>query len=249
MPHPCDGTGHPRVAISRDRGKTWTKSIDVGVPFGIRNSEFAMVVAGDGDRATVAFLGTPTPGSTQAASFGKSADGSTFTGAEWHMYMATTYDRGRTWTTVDATPKDPVQRGCIWNSGGGNPCRNLLDFDGLTIDKTGRVMVGFADGCVGPTVEAGNDCVASRAVSANKLVDHGAIIRQVSGKTLFKAYDATAATPSRPVTPVTSPGTPATPGTGAGTGGLAATGGAPALAAIGLLLVGGAVLVRRRRAA
>ena len=243
-----DGTGHPRVAISRDRGKTWSKSIDVGVPFGIRNSEFAMVVAGDGDRATVAFLGTPTPGSTQAASFGKSADGTTFTGAEWHLYMATTYDRGKTFTTVDATPKDPIQRGCIWNSGGGNPCRNLLDFDGMTIDKTGRVMVGFADGCVGPTVESGNDCVASKAVSANKLVNHGAIVRQVSGKTLFKAYDAKASTPSRPVTtPVTTPVTPTSPGTGTGT--LATTGGAPVLAGLGLLLVGGGVLVRRRRSA
>ena len=41
---------------------------------------------------------------------------------------------------------------------------------------------------------------------------------------------AKAATPSRPATPVTTPVTPSTPGTG--TGGLAATGGAPLLAAL-----------------
>jgi len=190
-----DGTGHARVAISRDHGSHWSKSIDVGAGKGIRNSEFAMVVAGDGDRAAVAFLGTPTPGSTQAASFGKNAAGDTFIGAAWHMYVSTTYDRGRTWTSVDSTPTDPVQRGCIWNSGGGNPCRNLLDFNAMTIDKTGRVLIGFADGCVGPRIDPKNDCVASTDVSANKLVNHGAIIRQMSGKTLFRAYDKKGAHP------------------------------------------------------
>ena len=238
-----DGTGHARVAVSRDHGTTWSKSIDVGTPAGVRNSEFAMVVAGDGDRATVAFLGTTTPGSTQAASFGKNAAGDTFVGAAWHLYMATTYDRGATWTTVDATPTDPVQRGCIWNSGGSNPCRNLLDFDAVTIDKTGRVMVGYADGCVGPAINSAADCVASTAVSDNKLDNHGAILRQVSGKTLFKAYD--------PVTSVVPPVTvPGTGGSKSGSGGLAATGGTPLLAGLGVLgLAGAAVALRRRQTA
>lgn len=240
-----DGTGHARVAVSRDAGATWAKSVDVGVPVGVRNSEFAMVVAGDGDRATVAFLGTTTPGSTQAASFGKNAAGDTFVGAQWNLYMSTTYDRGKTWTTVDANPKDPVQRGCIWNAGGGNPCRNLLDFDAVTIDKTGRVMVGFADGCVGPNTEAGNDCVASTAVSANKLVNHGAILRQISGKTLFHAYDkANAVVPPRVLPPVVAP-----PATHSGGGSLPATGLAPLAALAGLGALGAAAAVRRRRTA
>src|SRR4051794_19647353 len=76
-----DGTGRPKIAVSRDRGKTWAKSVDAGGPFGIHNSEFAEVIAGDGDRAAYAFLGTPTRGSTQADSFGKS--GGMFTGATW----------------------------------------------------------------------------------------------------------------------------------------------------------------------
>jgi len=74
------------------------------------------VIAGDDTRAAFAFLGTPTAGDDQSASF---------TGV-WHLYVATTYDRGATWTTVDATPTDPVQRGCIWLGGGSNDCRNLL---------------------------------------------------------------------------------------------------------------------------
>ncbi|MCW2668885.1 MAG: hypothetical protein JWO27_782 [Frankiales bacterium] len=242
-----DGTGHARVAVSRDHGTTWAKSVDVGTPLGVRNSEFAMVVAGDGNRATVAFLGTTTPGSTQAASFGKNQAGDTFIGAAWHLYMSTTYDRGATWTTVDATPHDPVQRGCIWNSGGSNPCRNLLDFDAVTIDKAGRVMVGYADGCVGPTIDPKNNCVLSTDVSANKLVNHGAILRQLTGKTLFSAYDGTVGRVTVPGTGTPGGGTKT--GTGNGGNGLAATGGAPLLAAAGTLLLGGAALwLRRRRA-
>jgi len=185
----ADGTGEARVAISRDHGKTWMRNLNVGSLAGIRNTEFAMVAAGNGNRASVAFLGTHTPGSTQAAAFGKSADGKTFTGGAWHLYVATTYNRGATWKMVDATPGDPVQRGCIWNSGGSNPCRNLLDFDGITIDKTGRVMVGFADGCVGAAIDPASSCIASTKVSANGLVNHGAIVRQLTGKTLYSKYD------------------------------------------------------------
>lgn len=240
-----DGTGKPRIAVSRDKGTTWAPSVDVGIPFGIHNTEFSEVIAGDGDRAAFAFLGTPSRGSTQADSFGKSADGKTFVGAEWHMYVATTYDRGKTWTTVDATPKDPVQRGCIWNSGGGNPCRNLLDFNDITVDKTGRVLVGFADGCVPEAIDAtdGNNCALSRAVADNGLLDHGAIVRQMSGKGLFAAYDATVTTPVQ-APPAAAP--PAAPAPGSAPGGsLAATGGLPA-AAVGLLLLLIPALAARR---
>ena len=178
----ADGTGKPRVAISRDKGVTWSRSVDVGASLSVRNAEFSEIIAGDGDRASYAFLGTSTSGSTQPAGFGKSADGKQFTGGTWHLYVATTYDRGAHWTTVDATPTDPVQRGCIWNNGGGNPCRNLLDFNDITLDKTGRVLVGYAKGCVGA-------CVSSTLVADNTLVKVGAIVRQQSGRGLFAAYD------------------------------------------------------------
>jgi hypothetical protein len=140
-----------------------------------------------------------------------------------------------------------VQRGCIWNSGGSNPCRNLLDFNDITLDKTGHVLVGFADGCVGPTTQAGNDCVASRDVGNNKLVQHGAIIRQVSGKGLFAAYDnANAVTPVDAPPPVTSGPPPSSGGNGNSGGNLAATGGLP-LAGLGVLLLLVALASRRRR--
>jgi hypothetical protein len=108
----------------------------------------------------------------------------------WHLYVAETYDGGNTWTTVDATPDDPVQRGTICAGGTlgcGNGTRNLLDFMGITVDKQGRVLVGYADGCVDACAISGPNSFTSLAT----------IARQVSGKRLFAKYDV-AAPPAAP---------------------------------------------------
>jgi hypothetical protein len=159
------GDGHPYVTTSTNRGTTWSTPKDVGTAFAIQNIQFPAVIAGDDDRAAYAFLGTPTAGDDQSASF---------TGV-WHLYVATTYDRGATWTTVDATPADPVQRGCIWLGGGSNDCRNLLDFMDITVDRIGNVYVGYADGCVG-------DCVSG---ISNVRSAVATIARQRTGTPLF----------------------------------------------------------------
>ena len=173
-----NGDGHPEIAVTHDKGVTWdtrdtprgpSAFIDVGIPFGIQNGAFAEVVAGDPDRAAFAFHGSTTAGPFQDASF----DG------VWDLYVAQTYDGGRTWTTVKATT-DPVQRGCIWLGGGSNPCRNLLDFMDITVAKDGRVIVGYADGCTGPC--ATDPANTSKSVWAT-------IARQSNGLGLFSAYD------------------------------------------------------------
>jgi hypothetical protein len=174
-----NGDGHARIAVSRDRGLHWSKSKDAGTPFGIQNAEFAEVIAGDDNRAAFAFLGTPTAGDTQSADFL----------GVWHLYVAFTYDGGRTWTTADATPSDPVQRGCIWNQGGGNPCRNLLDFNDITVDEFGRVLVGYADGCTGSCVTDPAQNASAGPASAQDAL--ATIARQVGGRGLFAAFDGT----------------------------------------------------------
>ncbi len=160
---------YPYVAVTRDRGASWSAPVNVGASLGIRNIQFPRVVAGDDNRASFAFLGTTTGGDDQSASFA----------GVWHLYIATTYDGGATWTTVDATPSDPVQRGCIWLSGGSNPCRNLLDFMGSTVDKKGHVLIGYADGCIGACVSGGS----------NNHDAYATIARQTGGTGLFAAYD------------------------------------------------------------
>ena len=248
-----DGTGRPMVAVSRNRGQTWSKPVDAGGPFNLRNSEFAEVIAGDGDRAAFAFLGTTSRGSTQALSFGKNPTGTKFVGGTWHMYVATTYDRGAHWTTVNARPSDPVQRGCIWNSGGSVSCRNLLDFNDITINKQGKVLIAFADGCVGKSIDAKANCILSPAASANTLTQHGGIIRQVSGKGLFAAYDPKTSGASGGTGSSGSNGGTGSSGSAAGSGSLADTGSSSwmPLTDLGLLVAaaGGLVLRRRRQTA
>lgn len=167
------GNGHPMVAASHDHGATWSNITDVGSTLGIQNVAFPAMVAGDGNRAALAFLGTPTGGNAQ--------DTANFTGV-WHLYIAHTYDGGATWALVDATPTDPVQRGSICL--GGTTCgndRNLLDFIDATVDKQGRVLVGYADGCIGACVNA----------APNSFTAIGSIARQATGKGLFAAFDGT----------------------------------------------------------
>jgi hypothetical protein len=50
-------------------------------------------------------------------------------------------------------------------------------------------LVGFADGCVGPGLDKKSNCIASTKVSANGLVNHGVIVRQLTGKTLYSKHD------------------------------------------------------------
>lgn len=164
--------GKPGVATSLDQGRTWRDNQPLGSEFGIQNAVFPTVVAGDDDRAAVAFLGTPEPGNYQ--------DTANFKGV-WHLYVSTTYDGGRTWQTSDATPSDPVQRGSICT--GGTTCgddRNLLDFIDMTIDDHGRILVGYADGCI-------DACVTDPSQNGHDA--YATIARQSSGKSLFSAYD------------------------------------------------------------
>jgi PKD repeat protein len=165
----ADGT-HQMVAVSSDKGATWKFPTDLGAVHGLANTVFPRVIAGDGNRAAVGFLGTTEPGDHQAADFK----------GTWYAYVATTYDGGQTWAVVNVTPNDPVQKeACIWNGGGSNPCRNLLDFNGMTMDDKGRAYYAYADGCIGECVTGGPNSYSAKATVA----------RQSGGRTLLAAFD------------------------------------------------------------
>src|SRR3954451_1771452 len=172
------GEGRPWISVTPAASPAWTPPIDVGASLGIKNTQFPEVFAGDDDRAAFAFLGTTTAGDDQAA---------TFKGT-WHLYVAYTYDGGLNWTTVDATPTDPVQRGCMWLQGGSSAgnCRNLLDFNDITIDNDGRVMVAYADGCTDACVTVNP---ANYNYTNNSRPQLGVIARQESGLGLYAAKD------------------------------------------------------------
>ncbi|HYY94732.1 MAG TPA: exo-alpha-sialidase, partial [Pyrinomonadaceae bacterium] len=162
------------VATTDDAGQTWQNIYDVGAVYGLKNVAYPAAVAADQGRAAVAFYGTTTGGD-----FSKNG----FRGV-WHLYVAETFDGGQTWTTTDATPNAPIQRGCIWTQGGANICRNLLDFFDITVDKEGRVEVGYVNGC------AGAGCAqAAPNATGNAYTALAAIARQSSGRRLIAAAD------------------------------------------------------------
>jgi hypothetical protein len=188
----ANNDGKAYMAVTKDRGLTWHNVQDVGQSNNIQNTVFAEVVAGDPDRAAFFFLGTTTPGAN-----GLDVDRA-FPGT-WYPYMATTYDGGRTWSTVNATPGDPVQRGVICTSGTTCPSgtRNLLDFNDLVIDRKGRPHAAMADGCVTAACIAGVDRGGASGATPDGHVDGfdndnseiATIIRQTGGKTLLSSYD------------------------------------------------------------
>src|SRR5438876_1023132 len=137
----ANGDGSAVVATSVDHGQTWQNIYDVGAVYVIKNTFYPAAVSADGGRASVAFYGSTTTGDGSANSFN----------GIWHLYVANTFDGGLTWTTTDVTPNAPMQRGCIWAHGGADICRNLLDFFDMTVDKQGRVEVGYVNGCADGT--------------------------------------------------------------------------------------------------
>lgn len=182
----ASGSFPAKVAVARrnaDGTYTWSNDQVLGADLGIKNAVFPAAVssgqnpsavAADDNRAAVAFLGSTALGDYTNTSFPGS----------WHLFIATTFDGGVTWKTVDATPNDPVQRGSICTLGTVD-CdhvpddRNLLDFMDVTIDRQGRVLAGYADGCIGGCVNGTENSYTALAT----------IARQSGGKRLISAFD------------------------------------------------------------
>jgi hypothetical protein len=183
-----DGSGHPKIAVSDDNGQSWHYNQDVGTKFKIQNTAFPEVVAGDNNRAAFFFLGTPSSGP------GTADDSSTVFSGVWRAYIATTIDGGKSWLTVDATPKDPVQLGviCTFGTTCPNGTRNLLDFNDISVDKFGRVYAAYTDGCItADCIEDGNEPLENHTKSNNDGATKATILRQGTGIGLFSKYDST----------------------------------------------------------
>ena len=181
---------HIRVAVSDDRGLTFKYDQDLGqstntptgIAYNIQASVFPAAVAGDNNRAALFFHGTdslmggdPTGDDTGATPFA----------GTWYPYIATTCNGGMSWTVVRAD--DPVQQGVICTSGTTCPggTRNLLDFMDIKVDRFGRAVAGYADGCIN------SGCLT--ATNGTKDVNDGTqvttILRQSGGSRLFSDFD------------------------------------------------------------
>jgi hypothetical protein len=186
--------GHAHVAVGKRTGSltgstiNWIRDVDIGASHGIVNAAETEAVGGSAGRAACGFIGTNVPDSV-----GATYENGNFNGV-WYIYIATTYDEGRTWVTVNATPNDPVQNHTgIWQGGGSgeNGDRNLLDFNEITIDDKGRVLYGYSDGCHSLT------CINSDN-SAGERGGYMRVARQFGGKPLLSQFDVTEPTVPKP---------------------------------------------------
>ena len=174
------GDYHPAIAVSRTHGDSWGATVDLAntVSPPIVASTFPTLVAGDNGRVAYSYL------ATQTGAAGVNPFTTGFHGI-WNLFTSYTYDGGQTWTTVKDTAT-PVQYGEI-DAGGTTTSgqRNLLDFMDSTLTKDGRVVVGFADGCL-------DDCEKAASQSAAEALSthaYATIAYQASGKGLFAAND------------------------------------------------------------
>jgi hypothetical protein len=188
------GDGHSHVVVSSDKGVNWGSDTDVGVQVGVQNSLFHASAAGDAGRAAITFFGTEMGGSGYA--------NPDFPGV-WYLYVSTTFDGGAHWTTQNVTPGDPIQRGGICGSGA---CRNLLDFFDATIDKEGRILVGYDDGCISDNCVSGFRSYG--LIAPNDFTAKATIARQASGLRMYAAYDSMAGPDINPQGPPPPPPRP-----------------------------------------
>ena len=196
--------GHVHVAVGKRNGLStninWIRDVDIGASHGIINAAEVEAVGGSTGRAACGFIGT-----NLADSPGSTYENGNFQGV-WYAYVATTYDEGQTWVTVNATPNDPVQNHTgIWQQGGGgeNGDRNLLDFNEITIDDKGRVLYGYSDGCHTQTCIQGNNLGSGQPPNVDRgpYLERGAfmrVARQSGGKPLLAQFDPG---PAEPVAP------------------------------------------------
>jgi hypothetical protein len=167
------GTGRIHVAMSPNAGVTWKNSQALGADLGVVTSRFPVVVAGDPGRAAVSFLGAKAGGDPNQAPDPTAPTAKPYAGT-WDLYVSYTTDYGKHWKTYDASPTDPIQRGPVCTRG--TTClagRNLLDFNGMVIDKDGHVAIALADGALKKTDTYANDLAKAT------------IVRQTGGPSLY----------------------------------------------------------------
>ncbi len=146
-----DGTAYYMWRASRDHRMYVIRSADgfatydgpfLVSPPDVRSTNFAGMTSGDDGRIAFAYLGTRDTDRNA---------GDAPAGTRWHLFVTLTFDADAdepTFVTTQVTPAaDPVQVGHIWQGGGGNAARNMLDFIDLHHGPDGRIWVAFTDGC------------------------------------------------------------------------------------------------------
>jgi hypothetical protein len=140
--HPATQTTDTMLAVSQNRGATWTKPIKVNS--GPQTTTFPWIVAGDAGKIDIVYYGTsakgPSPETVPASS-------------KWKVWMAQSLN------ALDAKPSFKesaatgyMHQGSICTSGTGCAAgtRDLLDFFQVDVDALGLANIAYTDNLNGP---------------------------------------------------------------------------------------------------
>lgn len=239
----------PRLAVSRDGGRTWDKEMVLTPPELAQGNLPAIAAFGPGQVA-VSFYGSA---NRCCYEVDEQEPGDRDNGeARWSTYVITSsnaLDAAPTFysTTVDPRTDPSVKRSC-----GPGRCGNALDFLGVIVDSTGEVWSSSVDSCTpAPGDITGSrikgDCVADAEVPQNNRRGIAAHFRLPDSAAGIR-YPATAAVAAAPVQEAAPTNAPAD-APGASGRSLPATGLTAALPLTAVLIGCGALLVLRRRRA
>lgn len=169
---------HMHMVRSNDKFATFDGPWDITPPE-VTTTMFAAITSGSDGRIAWTFLGDkmayngthpPTPTDTSDK-------------ARWHLFAGMSLDAEAaepTFVIQQVTPNsDPVQVGPIWEGGGSDPSRNLLDFIDMHTGPDGRWWIAFTDGCT-------NDgCKADDALPTQSRDDMTSVAWLKDGPSLF----------------------------------------------------------------
>ncbi|MGH2809160.1 MAG: sialidase family protein [Actinomycetota bacterium] len=179
----------PYLAVSRDKGQTWSKPIPVGPP-NLREATLPhLTVGGPGKVAVVYYGSTNSPGKPFPQNddckdkmvecfsnlfFLNPPDPKSYEKTTWNGYMTVTADalsKNPTFHTATINdPDDPFVRGPC----GPIRCKSVYDFIDVNLDPKGRAWGSYVDICImscakGESDNTGNDAVVGTIVGGPRL--------------------------------------------------------------------------------
>jgi hypothetical protein len=147
--HPERQATDTMLAVSKDRGQTWTEPILVNR--GPQTTTFPWIVAGDPGRIDIVYYGTnakgPSPEEVPITS-------------RWRVWMAQSVNALRTTPTFREVPATPfIHEGFVCTSGTGCApgTRDLLDFFQIDVDAQGLANIAYTDNLNTPPDPATGD--------------------------------------------------------------------------------------------
>ena len=236
----------PRLAVSRDGGRTWGKALVLTPPELAQGNLPAIAAFGPGQIA-VSFYGSANRCCYEVDEAEPGARDNSQ--ARWSTYLITSSNALASEPTFYSTTVDPRTDPSVKRACGPGRCGNALDFLGVVVDSTGEVWSSSVDTCTpaagditGSTVTG--DCVADPAVPQNNrrgIAAHFALPGAAAGAPYPLAAQTAAERPAQaqPEAAAPRPAGRALPATGA-----------DVLLPLGALVLAfsGLLLLRRRRA-